>query len=155
MKLPCHGGHSQTFRARQCAAGGFRDVRVLLLAMITSLWLASSDIRLSYRIAVAAAVVVFNVPNLSGAAWGKAVDIPTFLHDGLYRQYLTTGGSVLVLPYADTCDSMLWQAQSDMYFRMAGAWSGMPSAEFQLWPAMIALFNGAYLPDPKLSSRRS
>jgi hypothetical protein len=37
-----------------------------------------------------------------------------------------------------------------MYFRMAGAWTGPPPAEFERWPAMVALFNGRYLPDPEL-----
>jgi hypothetical protein len=44
----------------------------------------------------------------------------------------------------------MWQAQSDMHFRMAGAWTGPPPAEFERWPAMIAMFSGRYLPDPEL-----
>jgi len=124
----------------------FAMYALLLLAMITSLWLASADIRLSYRIAVAAAVVVFNVPNLSVAAWGKAVDIPTFFRDGLYRQYLTKGESVLVLPYADTGDSMLWQAQSGMYFNMVEG-SVPPPIEFKRWPIVRAFTWQTYVPE--------
>jgi hypothetical protein len=124
----------------------FAMYALLLLAMITSLWIASADIRPSYRIAVGAAIVMFNVPNLSGGAWGKAADIPTFFRDGLYKQYLTKDESVLILPYADNGDSMLWQAQSGMYFNMVEG--SVPSPiEFKRWPFVRAFTWQTYLPE--------
>jgi hypothetical protein len=42
---------------------------------------------------------------------------------------------------------MLWQAQTDMYFRMAGGWIGPLPDEYQLWPIVNALGGAAYVPD--------
>jgi hypothetical protein len=55
-----------------------------------------------------------------------------------------------VLPYGWLGNCMTWQAHSDMYFHMAEAWAGMPPHQFQRWPAMVALYNGNYLPEPEL-----
>ena len=42
---------------------------------------------------------------------------------------------------------MLWQAQTDIYFRMAGGWIGPLPDEYQLWPIVNALGGTAYVPD--------
>jgi len=37
-------------------------------------------------------------------------------------------------PYRSNGNGMLWQAQSEMYFRMAGGFLGLAPAEFGHWP---------------------
>ena len=90
------------------------------------------------------------MPRLSSTFWDTPVDTPPFFLSGAYRDYLQPAEIVLPVPYGWRGNSLMWQAQSDMYFRMAGAWTGPPPAEFERWPAMVALFNGRYLPDPEL-----
>ncbi len=94
----------------------------LVIAVIASVWLATSpDSRLTKNIA-AALIVIFSLPNLDAAYWTAKVDTPEFFSSGLYRRYIAPGANVLVTPYFILGNSMLWQAQTEMYFRMAGGW---------------------------------
>jgi hypothetical protein len=122
----------------------------LVLALVMTLWLSGSDTNLYAKSIVAALAVIFVLPNQSSGYWNTPVDTPRFFASGAYRRYLTLGEIALVVPYGWTGNSMLWQAQTDMYFRLPGAWTGPPPAEFERWPAMVALFNGNYLPEPEL-----
>jgi hypothetical protein len=42
---------------------------------------------------------------------------------------------------------MLWQAESAMYFRMAGGWTSIMPREFQSWPVVNAFLYRSYIPD--------
>jgi hypothetical protein len=121
-----------------------------LAALVVAIWLASSGASTTVKSTVALAAVLFAMPRLSSAFWVTPVDTPAFFLSGTYRNYLQHGEIVLPVPYGWRGNSLMWQAQTDMYFRMAGAWTGPPPAEFERWPAMVALFNGVYLPDPEL-----
>lgn len=121
-----------------------------LAALVVAIWLASSGTSTAVKCTVALAAALFAMPRLAPAFWDSPVDTPAFFLHGAYRGYLQPGEIVLPVPYGWRGNSLMWQAQSDMYFRMAGAWTGPPPAEFERWPAMVALFNGNYLPDPEL-----
>src|SRR5260370_27556298 len=43
---------------------------------------------------------------------------------------------------------MYWQLQSGMYFRMAGAWTGVMPFEFQRMPVVNYFYGGIDLPEP-------
>ena len=88
------------------------------LALIVSLWLTSADTRQSCRIAFVALVLIFTLPNLSSPFWVRMMDTPSFFRTDVYRHYLLKGDTVLILPYGDNGNSMLWQAQTNMYFSM-------------------------------------
>jgi len=118
----------------------------LILALIVSLWLASADIGRAVKIGVAIVIVAFNLPNLSGAFWTSAVDTPAFFSTGLYRHYLQRGEIVVVLPFADAGNAVLWQAQTQMYFRMAEGFPIRPM-EFHLWPIVGAFYQRFYVPE--------
>jgi len=119
-------------------------------SLVAALWLSTSSASLYTKCAIMAMAIVFAMPSLSTALWNSPDDTPAFFLSGMYRRYLQPGENVLVVPYGWLGNSMTWQAHTDMYFRMAGAYSGMPPAQFQHWPAMIALYNGNYLPEPEL-----
>lgn len=121
-----------------------------LATLVFAMWLASSNAGTAAKCGVTLAAVLFAMPRLSSAFWDTPVDTPSFFLSGAYRDYLRPTEIVLTVPYGWRGNSLMWQAQSDMYFRMAGAWTGVPPAEFERWPAMVALFNGKYLPDPEL-----
>lgn len=123
---------------------------MLTAALVVAIWLASSGATTVVKCTVALAAVLFSMPRLSSAFWVSPVDTPAFFLRGAYHEYLQPGEIVLPVPYGWRGNSLMWQAQADMYFRMAGAWTGPPPAEFERWPAMVALFNGKYLPDPEL-----
>ena len=100
----------------------------LVTSIIVALWLASlndSQSTIGYMLAMLAMLTL--LPNIRGkrAYWFtdlRDLDIPAFFSDGEYRQTLKQEDNVVVLPHGHLGYSMLWQAQSDMYFRMAGGY---------------------------------
>ena len=134
------------------AAVPVRFVMYLALdaSIVVALWLSSSSASLYLKCAAMALAIVFAMPSLSTALWNSADNTPPFFLDGMYRRYLQPGENIVVVPYGWLGNCMTWQAHSDMYFHMAEAWAGMPPPRFERWPAMIALYNGSYLPEPEL-----
>ncbi len=120
----------------------------LIMAIIASRWFASSRSRAGIKLALAAAVVLFTLPNLSAHYWTRPARSPEFFTGGLYRQYLAPNEKILLLPFGVRGNSMLWQAEAGMYFRMVGGWTGVIPKEFHYWPIVDAFQRAVYLPDP-------
>lgn len=127
--------------------GRFSLYGSLTAAVITALWMSERAVAPSWRAGVALLTVIFTLPNLSVRFWTTPVRTPAFFSTGQYRSYLDNGENVLVLPYALLGNSMLWQAETGMYFRMAGAHTGPISLEFQRWPVVTAFLFRTDLPD--------
>jgi hypothetical protein len=113
----------------------------LVTAIMAALWLTTLKDRLAiggYALAIAGIICL--LPNLSGkpAYWSTALRVPAFFFEGNYRQVLKPGETVIVLPYGYLGkSSMLWQAESGMYFRMAGGYVGAYTpASFARWPVV-------------------
>jgi hypothetical protein len=119
----------------------------LLLAIIVSLWFAANQYGSAAKIALAAIILASILPNLSGSYWTRRDDSPAFFTTALHRQYLAPGENVLIMPFGIRGSSMLWQAESAMYFRMAGGYTGPLPPEFRDWPIVDAFFSERYLPD--------
>ena len=119
----------------------------LALALITSLWLASPLVSSGLKAAMVLSGALFLCPNLSPGFWVSAVDTPRFFSAGLYRRELARSENVMIIPYGGAGNSMLWQAQTGMYFRMAQGDTGpVPPPEFQQWPIVNALRRETYIP---------
>jgi hypothetical protein len=105
----------------------------LVLAIIMAVWLAapaSSRLLLAARWALGLAVVAVIVANVPSAAVGNAIPagsasarpvaaLPAFISSGLYRTYLRPGETVVVVSDRGNA-GMLFQADTDFYFRLAG-----------------------------------
>jgi hypothetical protein len=110
----------------------------LVLAIVLALWLAApvrSRLLLAARwgLAVLALAAIFaNLPTFAEVvvpqpqAYTPAVPslqaanaLPAFITDGLYRRYLRPGETVVVLSHRGNA-GMLFQADTDFYFRNAG-----------------------------------
>jgi hypothetical protein len=61
--------------------------------------------------------------------------------------------NVIALPYGISGSSMLWQATTGFYFRMAGGWTSVTPREFQRWPIVGALLTTTYIPDAPIQLR--
>lgn len=120
----------------------------LFAAVIVSLWLAK-DRRRGVNLACAVAVVIFTLPNLNANYWVHRDDSPVFFRTSLYRNYLAPNENVLVLPFSIRGNSMLWQAETGMYFRMTGGWTPARPPEFRPWPIIDAFLDQIYVPDPR------
>jgi hypothetical protein len=125
----------------------------LILAVIVTMWLGEEDLQTGggiTRWAICLAILPFMVCNLSASAWTTAAEIPVFFSDGLYRRYLAPGETVLVTPFGLYGEGMLWQAETEMYFRMAGGYVGaappMPEEERD-WPIIAGFYRIAGVPD--------
>jgi hypothetical protein len=120
---------------------------MLAAAIMAATWLATSPARVLTRIGAGVLAILPLIPTLSSQHWSRPTRTPAFFAQGLYREYLKPGEVVVILPYGWRGNSMLWQAETKMYFRMAGGYIGPPPYEYQRWPIVVALFQGAYLPD--------
>jgi hypothetical protein len=123
----------------------------LILGVMTAVVLASPELARLARYALAIAIAIFMLPNLDYRFWTKPVDLPPFFADGIYSSYLAKNDVVVVLPYENRGNSMLWQAAADFYFKMAGGYTAPGIIdEFQQWPAVNALYWGGELDDPTM-----
>jgi hypothetical protein len=99
--------------------------------------------------AVAALSIAFLVPNVSGGIWRGTEVNPRFFTTHEYRSVLTRGESVLILPFGQLDNSMLWQADTDFWFRLAGGYiNPVYPADYEHDPLFPALFRKAR-PDPQ------
>jgi hypothetical protein len=113
----------------------------LAAAVMASLWLAGRTG--GARWVVAGLAILMLLPNLRGPFWNSPIERPEFFARGLYREHIREGANVLVVPYASMGHSMLWQAESGMYFPMPGGNAGVrPPPDFGDWPVMGALLSG-------------
>jgi hypothetical protein len=124
----------------------------LLAGLAMALWLAGAaqgaGIWRSVRWVVAAVAVILLLPNLSLPLWHSRVDTPAFFADGLYRDLLEPGEIIVVIPYADRGNSMLWQAQTGFAFRLAqGYVSVVPPPEFSRYPILKTLYDAELIPN--------
>jgi hypothetical protein len=91
----------------------------LVCAIIVALWLASpgSSRLLRWPLAILAVVLLF--PNSDAGYFNQKLPDPAFFSTNMYRQYLHPGEVVLPIPYGVVGYSLLWQARTSMYFRLA------------------------------------
>ena len=95
----------------------------LAIAIGLADWLADAGGRALWRRAVwrwgtVAVGVLLLLPNLSSGWWSTSPTNPAFFTTAAYRRYLAPHESVLVLPYGQVDNSMLWQAETGFYFTM-------------------------------------
>lgn len=120
----------------------------LIVAVIASEWLATGKSTRMVKCSLAVAVIAFGLPNLSPLSWRSPVSTPGFFRTNIYRRYLRRGDTIIILPYGYNGDCMLWQAQTNMYFRMAEGYGAGAPDQFLTWPISEAfLFNRWFVPD--------
>jgi hypothetical protein len=113
----------------------------LALGVMTAVYLVGEGHQARRWILATLGLALF-LPNLSSCPWCSRVDTPRYFADGIFRRQLKQGEITLILPYGRKGNSMLWQAQSGMYFRMAGGWVPVTPPEFSRWPLLATLYSG-------------
>src|SRR5215472_300620 len=119
----------------------------LIVALMVAMWLATTAARLPIKAATAAIIVASIAPNPHASFWVSPLDIPAFLTDGTYAKELRPREIILPLPWGNLGNSMYWQMLSDMYFRMAGGWTGISPFEFDQMPVVNYFYGGIDLPE--------
>jgi hypothetical protein len=119
----------------------------LVVAVMVAMWLAAAATRPSTKFAVAAVLVASIAPNPHASFWVSPLHIPAFFTDRTYASELEPREIILPLPWGNLGNSMYWQLQSDMYFRMAGGWTGISPFEFERMPVNNYFYGGIDLPE--------
>src|SRR5260221_3719055 len=118
----------------------------LLLAIMAAMWFAGSPARPLTKCVAAAVMVVSIAPNLHASFWVSRLDIPAFFTDRTYATELEPREIILPLPWGQRGNGMYWQLESDMYFRMAGGWTGIAPVEFARMPVANYFYGGRDAP---------
>ena len=93
----------------------------LILAVMTALWMAGPRRWHWARWPLAALAVAAIVADIPAFSVTSSNDVPTFISARLYQHQLSPGETVLVVSEVGNA-GMLWQAESNFYFRLAGGY---------------------------------
>ncbi len=120
----------------------------LILGVMAAMWFATSTTHPLPKCMAAAVIVASIAPNPHASFWVSKLDIPAFFTDRTYATELEPREIILPLPWGQRGNSMYWQLQSGMYFRMAGGWTGISPFEFNRMPVAKYFYGGIDLPEP-------
>jgi hypothetical protein len=93
----------------------------LITAVMVALLIASSRSAWT-RIVLPVVAVIALLPRPGSHSWITVVDQPRFITANLYRHCIAQGETVIAYPFGAAGDSMLWQARTDFWFRLAGGY---------------------------------
>jgi hypothetical protein len=103
----------------------------LAVAIATALWLARPGRWLAARWAVAVLGIVLILPNGSSPLFSGRPDLPPLFTTPAYKRALPKNGNTLVVPFGSYGPGMLWQAETNFWFRMPeGALTAYPPPAF-------------------------
>ncbi len=126
----------------------FMMYEFLVVAIMLAMWFSSSSARPPTKWIAAAVILVSLAPNPHASFWVSDLDIPAFFTDQTYASELQPREIILPLPWGQRGNSMYWQLQSDMYFRMAGGYTGeFAPFEFARMPVANYFYGAIDLPE--------
>ena len=127
----------------------------LLAAILASMWVASSSARVGPWL-LASLSVAFLWPALGGNYWRGTPDIPSLFSASAYRRVVTSRDTALLLPVGSLGNSMLWQAEAHLRFKMASGYVVPPEAPdpYKLDPIYPTLTVGAPVPNEEVAAWR-
>jgi hypothetical protein len=105
----------------------------LAVGLIVALWLAARS-RSVVRWAAVTLAAVMILPDLSSLPYHQEAFVPPFFAEGTYRRYIRAGEIVLIIPYGrgpGLSADMMWQAETEMYFRLASGNTGFVPEVYQ------------------------
>jgi hypothetical protein len=115
----------------------------LITAVGVAVWLSEGRTLGRAKVVLAGLSIVFLVPNIGVSELYGDRHLPRFFDQGTYKAYLRPGEIVLMLPYGAWDQSMLWQARTGMYFRMAGGYLRyMDPPELVQWRIFQSFLSG-------------
>jgi len=118
----------------------------LVVAVMAAIWFAQDSVTVRTKCVAATVILISIAPNPSASFWVSRLDLPAFFADRKYAQQLAPG-EIVPLPLSQEGNSMYWQLRSDMYFRMAGGWTGFSPFECERWPLVNYSHGAIDLPE--------
>lgn len=136
--LRVHGAQSVTLPWRLTAGvpliqdalpGRFTAYMWLGISIVAARWLVAGSWRwIRWLCVIIGALLI--LPAVSSPPYHPPVAVPAFIADGTYRRYISPGETILAIG-DENGDEVLWQAETDMYFRLARGYVGLPERLFQ------------------------
>jgi hypothetical protein len=119
----------------------------LIVALIVAMWIAHPRAG-AWSIAkweLVAVTIALLLPNLGSGLWHSRPSNPRFFTTTAYRRYLHRGETVLALPWSGFDGyGMLWQADTGVWFRLAGANLGkLVPVEYERRPIISSFIHPA------------
>jgi len=118
----------------------------LICALAVAAWIAAPARRRAPRAILGIAAAALLLPSAGATYPGTHQRVytarfsePAFFTGDLYRRYLHRDETVLPIPFGPAGESLLWQARTGMYFRMASGYFGAPPPEYARQPVIWQL----------------
>jgi hypothetical protein len=127
----------------------------LIAGILAAIWLAQARLRaLSWALPIAS--VAFLWPAIGAGFWSSTPDIPRLFTNAAYRNVITPRDTALLLPVGGSGNSMLWQAEAGLRFKMASGYVVPPEAPdpYAHDPVYPTLTGGALVPDEERAASR-
>lgn len=122
----------------------------LASAIMGAIWAARWNGKLQIKVILGVLIVLSLMPDLGKDSWiqhPSKVTPPHFFTSDTYKKYIIPKETVIILPYGPRIEhSMLLQAWTNMYFRMAGGHLGIIPKNFGKLKVVQMLYQG---PDKK------
>ena len=91
-------------------------------AVCVAWWASSERAPRAARVVLPALAIVSIVPSLWLSVWHEEPYRPAFFARGTYRACIKPDDIVLMLPFPQRSDAMVWQAEATFAFRMANGY---------------------------------
>lgn len=123
-------------------------------ALAAAAWVAEPGAFRWRRWALGALAVIFIFPNGNAVRptgepiFAEGYRSPAFITSGVYRRYLRPREVVLPVPFGPIGASLLWQAQTQGYFRLASGWFGYYPPDYSASPVSGQLSEFGPFADP-------
>jgi len=121
----------------------------LIISIMAAIVLSDQTIDRRVRISIAVLALLFLVPNRHYRLTARQpVDTPAFFAAPTLETYVKPGDALLIFPYSVQGTSMLWQAQTNLYFNMVGGYlSTYVPDDYRRWPVVAMMLQDQPQPD--------
>ena len=110
----------------------------LILSIVTAVVMSDAGIPKSIRIALGLLAIVLLLPNRHfRLTVPHKDDTPPFFDTAILQNHVERGATLLIFPFSIQGTSLLWQARTEMYFRMVGGYiSTYVPPDYRPWPVV-------------------
>ena len=92
----------------------------IAISLAVAVWGATKPHYLKWMLL--ALCIITLMPNVFSDQFASTPDNPVFFASNLYKSYIHKGENVILLPYGINGDSLVWQAEDNFYYSIAGGY---------------------------------
>jgi hypothetical protein len=118
----------------------------LAVSVCVAWWASSRGVPRAVRVGLTGLAIATVVPSLWISIWHENPPRPAFFTQGTYRTCVSPDDNVLMLPFPNRSDAMLWQAETKFAFNMANGYVGPAPLEDVPEPRLVRRFQSRTVP---------